>query len=246
MAGKTGHSREARPVVWVTGASRGIGYETANAFSALGTEVVLTSRNERKIKGLADEIKKAGGLATPIVCDVSSEVSVASTAKKILARYGHVDVLVNNAGVTYFKSFRDTSPDEFNEVISTNLGGTFLCTKAVLESMIRRRSGHIFNIISVAAQTTYTESSAYSASKAGILALTNVLRGEVRRYNIKVTAILAGATETLMWSAANRRKYRHRMMKPEDVARLVVAMYQAPERAHVEELVFRPQLGDLP
>jgi 3-oxoacyl-[acyl-carrier protein] reductase len=135
---------------------------------------------------------------------------------------------------------------EFDEVISANLRGTFLCTKAVIDSMVRRRSGHVINVISIAARKTYTKSSAYSASKAGVLALTDVLREEVRPFGIKVTAVTLGATETQMWNASTRDKYRHRMMSAEDVARVVVSVFQAPRRAHIEEIILRPQLGDLP
>lgn len=233
-------------MVWVTGASRGIGYEVAKAFSRIGARVVVTSRDRRRLTSLVKQITKNGGCAAAYVCDVSSERSVKAAAKEILKRWGRVDVLVNNAGVTYFKSLRETSRAEFDEVIAANLRGTFLCIKAVIESMVRRRSGHIINIISVAALRTYTKSSAYSASKAGVLALTNVLREEVRRFGIKVTAVLPGATETQMWNASTRAKYRHRMMSAEDVARVIVSVFQAPKRAHIEEIILRPQLGDLP
>jgi NAD(P)-dependent dehydrogenase (short-subunit alcohol dehydrogenase family) len=235
-----------RPVVWITGASRGIGYEIAKAFAEIGAQVVVTSQNTSKLASLVQQIRRKGGSATAYFCDVTSEQSVAATAKQILKRLGHVDVLVNNAGVTYFKSLRQTSRQEFDKVIATNLRGAFLCIKAVIESMVRRRSGHIINVISVAAQKTYTKSSAYSASKAGVLALTNVLREEVRPFGIKVTAVLPGATETQMWNGSTRLKYHHRMMSAEDVARIVVSVFQAPPRAHIEKIVFRPQLGDLP
>jgi 3-oxoacyl-[acyl-carrier protein] reductase len=195
---------------------------------------------------LVKQITKKGGSATAHVCDVSSERSVAAAARQIFKRFGHIDALVNNAGVTYFKSLRETSRSQFDEVVAANLRGTFLCIKAVIESMVRRRSGHIINIISVAAQRTYTKSSAYSASKAGVLALTNVLREEIRPFGVKVTAVLPGATETQMWNASTRDRYRHRMMSAEDVARVVVSVFQAPKKAHIEEIVVRPQLGDLP
>lgn len=230
----------------MTGASRGIGYEVAKAFAGIGARVVVTSRDRRKLTSLVKQITKRGGYATARVCDVSSELSVTVAAKQILKRWGRVDVLVNNAGVTYFKSLRETTRSEFDEVIAANLRGTFLCIKAVIESMVRRRSGHIIDVISVAAQRTYTKSSAYSASKAGVLALTNVLREEVRPFGIKVTAVLPGATETQMWSGSTRVKFHHRMMSAEDVARIVVSVFQAPRRAHIEEIIFRPQLGDLP
>jgi 3-oxoacyl-[acyl-carrier protein] reductase len=208
--------------------------------------VVATSRSKRELDGLVREIALKGGRAIAFVCDVSSSRSVASTAGSVLRRFGRVDVLVNNAGVTYFKSLRRTSQLEFDEVISANLRGTFLCTKAVIDSMVRRRSGHVINVISIAARKTYTKSSAYSASKAGVLALTDVLREEVRPFGIKVTAVTLGATETQMWNASTRDKYRHRMMSAEDVARVVVSVFQAPRRAHIEEIILRPQLGDLP
>ena len=235
-----------RPVVWITGASRGIGYELAKEFAAAGAEVIATSRRRNQLARLVGEIRKRGGTASFFVCDVSSKRSVASTAKRILARFGRVDVLLNNAGVTFFKSLRGTTQAEFDELIAVNLRGTFLCTKAVIESMVRRRSGHIINIISVTAKKTFTKSGAYAASKAGVLALTNVLREEVRPNNVKVTAVFPGATETEMWPAGVREKHRHRMMKAEDVAKVIVTMVNAPERAHIEEVVFRPQLGDLP
>lgn len=246
MTKKSSNGLRKQPVVWVTGASRGIGYEVAKAFAEIGTQVVVTSRNRRKLASLVRQIERKGGYAKAYVCDVSSERSVAATAKQILERLGRVDVLVNNAGVTYFKSLRETSRSEFDEVIAANLRGTFLCIKAVIESMVRRRSGHIINVISVAAQNTYTKSSAYSASKAGVLALTNVLREEVRPFNIKVAAVIPGATETQMWRESTRDKYGHRMMSAEDVAKVVVSIFQAPKRAHIEEIIFRPQLGDLP
>jgi 3-oxoacyl-[acyl-carrier protein] reductase len=208
--------------------------------------VVATSRSRRELDGLVREIALKGGRAIAFVCDVTSSRSVASTARRVLRRFGRVDVLVNNAGVTYFKSLRETSQLEFDEVIAANLRGTFLCTKAVIDSMVRRRSGHIINIISVAALKSFLDSAAYSASKAGALALTNVLREEVRRFNIKVTAVIPGATRTEMWSRSAREKYGHRMMSAEDVAQIIVEMFQAPKRAHIEEIVVRPQLGDIP
>jgi short-subunit dehydrogenase len=232
--------------VWITGASRGIGYEVAKAFAQIGAHVVVTARNGRKLGSLVREINRKGGRATSYVCDVSKERSVAGTARQIFKRFGRVDVFANNAGVAYFKSLRETSSSEFDEVIAANLRGTFLCIKAVIEPMVRRRSGHIINVISVSARKAYTKSSAYSASKAGVLALTNVLREEVRRFGIKVTAVIPGATETHMWNASTRDKYRHRMMSAKDVARVVVSVFQAPRSAHIEEVVVRPQLGDLP
>jgi short-subunit dehydrogenase len=208
--------------------------------------VVATSRSRRELDGLVREIALKGGRARAFVCDVSSPRSVASTARRVLKRFGRVDVLVNNAGVTYFKSLRETSQSEFDEVIAANLRGTFLCTKAVIDSMVRRRSGQIINIISVAALRSFLDSGAYSASKAGVLALTNVLREEVRRFNVKVTAVIPGATTTDMWIKSTRDKHGHRMMSAEDVARIIVDVFQAPKRAHIEEIVVRPQLGDIP
>ncbi len=233
------------PIVWVTGAGRGIGAAIARAFATAGTRVVLTGRDLRVLSQNAEKIRKLGGQASAVRCDVESERSVHLAYKKIFKKFGHVDVLVNNAGITYFKSFEKTSVKEYDHVMATNLRGVFLCIKSVLPGMTKRRSGIIINIISVSAITTFINSSAYSATKAGLLALSRSLRTEVRKNGIRVIDVLPGAVETEMWNRGERKKYHNKMMQPEDVAEVVISVFRQPKRVLTEEIVIRPLGGDL-
>jgi sepiapterin reductase len=232
-------------VIWITGASTGIGREIAMEFSRAGHIVVATARRKSRLVNLVSEIKFAGREASAFVCNVASERSVQITSKRIREKYGTIDCLVNNAGVTIFKSFTDTKVYEFDYVMETNLRGAFLCMKSVLPQMIKNKKGHIINIISVAANTVYEYSSVYSASKAGLLALTNSIRKETRRYNIKISNILPGAVETAMWDSKTRIKYKNRMLSPTDIAKIVLQTFEQPKKVLVEDVIIRPIKGDL-
>ncbi|HYQ87517.1 MAG TPA: SDR family oxidoreductase [Bacteroidota bacterium] len=234
-----------RPVVWVVGASRGIGREIAGRFAAIGCEVCLSSRNSSDLESAVRQIRRLGGRAHSFPCDIRKINSVSSTARRIRHAVGDVEVLVNNAGITVFKTFIKTSLKEFSAILDTNLLGQIASIKAVLPSMVRRRGGHIFNILSNAAIKTFEGSSAYTAAKAGMLGLGKVLREEVKAHHVKVVNILPGATETRMWSATLRKKYSYRMMKPSSVADAVLAVYRMPDDVVVDEMVIRPMLGDL-
>jgi NADP-dependent 3-hydroxy acid dehydrogenase YdfG len=232
-------------VIWITGASTGIGREIAMEFSRAGHIIIATARRKSRLVNLVSEIKFAGREASAFVCNVASERSVQLTAKRIREKYGRIDCLVNNAGVTAFKSFIDTKVYEFDYVIETNLRGAFLCMKSVLPQMIKNKKGHIINIVSVAANTVYEDSSVYSASKAGLLALTNSVRKETRRYNIKISSILPGAVETAMWDNRTRAKYKNRMLSPSDVAKIVLEVFNQPKKVLVEDIYIRPIKGDI-
>ncbi len=232
-------------VVWVTGASVGIGFDISKSFAKAGYTVIATARRKSRLVKLVSEIRFAGHEAYAFVCDMKSERSIFSTKKKILENCGTIDILVNNAGITLFKSLIETKTPEFDEVMDTNLRGSFLAIKSVLPVMIKKRKGHIINILSVSANTVFTESMAYSASKAGLLALTNVLRAEVRKYNIKVSNILPGAVDTAMWSPASRQKYAKRMMTPKEVADVVVSVANQPKKVVLEDVIIRPIKGDI-
>ena len=233
------------PAVWVTGATKGIGLSIANAFAAIGCKLILSGRNRSQLEINAGKIIDQGGFALPLVCDITSETSVRSAMATITKKVGSVDVLVNNAGVTVFESFEKTTVKEFDQIVGTNLRGYFLCTKAVLSSMMKQKKGYIFNIHSVSAIETFNNSSAYSASKAGALALSKCLRSEVRKKGIRVVDVLPGAVETDMWDKQTRKKFHNKMMQPEDVADAVVSIFCQPQRMTTDEIVLRPVEGDL-
>jgi short-subunit dehydrogenase len=232
-------------VVWVTGASTGIGFEIAKTFARAGYIVAATARRKSRIVSLVNELKFGGYEAYAIVCNIQSERNVISTKKKILEKCGSIDILINNAGVTVYKSFIDTKSWEFDQILDTNLRGSFLTTKAVLPVMIKRRKGHIINILSVAANTAFEESSVYSASKAALHAMANGIREEVRKFNIKISNILPGNTDTPMWDSKVRMRYRSRMMSPEEVADVVLAVANQPKKVVIEDVIIRPIKGDL-
>lgn len=232
-------------VVWVTGASTGIGREIANEFSKAGYIVVVTGRRKSRLVQIASEIKFAGREATAFVCNMLSERSIIGTAKRIREKYGRIDCLINNAGVTTFKTFLETKSFDFDNVINTNLRGTFLAIKYVLPQMIKNKGGHIINILSVAATTVFTNSSVYAASKAGILAMANSLRKEVRHLNVKVTNVLPGATETPMWDNKTRQKHSSKMMTANEVAQIVLNIFEQPKKVMIEDVTIRPIKGDL-
>jgi short-subunit dehydrogenase len=232
-------------VVWITGASTGIGKEIANEFSKAGHIVVVSARRKSRLVRIVSEIKYADREAAAFVCNVMSERSIQITSKRIREKYGSIDLLINNAGVTVFKSFMETKTLDYDSVIDTNLRGSFLCIKSVLPQMIKKKKGHIINILSVAANTAFENSAVYAASKAGLLAMSNSLREEVRRYNIKISNILPGAVETPMWDSKSRQRYKNRMMSPVDIAKITLNVFQQPRKVLIEDVIVRPVKGDL-
>ena len=232
-------------VAWVTGASKGIGFAIASALAKSTYTVFLTGRNHTALEHQAALLRRTGYDAYAVACDVTSEESVITAYRHMLAEREHIDMLINNAGVTYFTSFEETTVEQFDHIIDTNLRGTFLCIKQVLPAMLERRNGLILNIVSVAATTTYLKSSAYAASKAGMLALSRGLRAEVRKKGIRVIDILPGAVETEIWPSATRQKFGSKMIRPDEIASLIVQVCQSPATILPEEIIVRPIEGDL-
>lgn len=229
----------------ISGAGTGIGRALATTFASRRYQVIALGRTGKTLRSLQKEIERNGGTCLVMLCDVRRDRDVQNVTRKLSARGIIPDVLVNNAGVTVFKSFRETSVKEFDDILGTNLRGQFLLTKASLPGMIRRRRGVVVNILSMAAKTVYTGSSVYSASKAAGAALMNVVREELREQGIHVVNVYPGAVMTPMWSAAHRRTFDRHMMRPEEIAGLIYEAATAGPRAMVEELVVRPLQGDL-
>src|SRR5437667_4178177 len=211
-------------VVLITGASTGIGFETVKVFAKAGYTVVATARRKSRLVRLINEVKFAGHEGAAFVCNMLSERSIFSTKNKILEKYGSIDVLVNNAGVTVYKSFMETKTFDYDNVMNTNIRGAFLAAKSVLPSMMKKRRGHIINVLSVASNTVFTDSSVYSASKAGLMALSNVLRAEIRKFNIKVSNVYPGDVDTPMWDPKVRAKYQRRMMLTREIAEIILSV----------------------
>lgn len=231
--------------ILITGVGSGIGTALATEMLGQGNLVIGLSRNRSALKRLATLAKKMDRRGAFFRCDLRDHAQTLRCVRKAVSTHGPVDILVNNAGVTTFQSLLKTSLATFDEILDVNLRAAFLVTQAVLPGMIRRKSGMIVNIVSYAAKTTYTGSSAYSASKAGLTALMNVLREEVRSSSVKVLNVFPGAVATPMWKMKHRRRFGKIMIPAPYVASLITSLVDQPDRLTVEEIVVRPPVGDL-
>jgi NAD(P)-dependent dehydrogenase (short-subunit alcohol dehydrogenase family) len=236
---------EENQIVWITGASEGIGLACAQALAQSGKRVVMSARNRPKLIKMAMEIRLNNGDAKAVQCDVRSEEDVEWAIKSIIKAFGEgPDILINNAGISPYNDIEEMTPGIFDDVIATNLTGNFLCAKAVLPEMIRKGKGTIIQMLSIASTKAFAGGTAYGASKFGALGFTNALREEVRHKGIRVVSVMPGATETPSWDDITEED-RNRMMQPEDIAQAIVDILNQPQRTMVEEIVLRPIGGDL-
>jgi short-subunit dehydrogenase len=230
--------------VWITGASSGIGKSVVKEFARTGSKVIASSRRVTELDRLKRELAKEKIKIEVIPCNIASHVNVDQVIKKISADY-QITCLVNSAGITSYKSAEDNSVQEINDIINTNLLGAIYCIKYVLPQMIQQEDGVIINVLSSAVKKIFTQSTSYTASKLGLLGYTNVLREEIRKYNIKVINIIPGATDTPMWSSAVRKENAEKMMSPDEVARIILWNYLQKGNAVNEEITIKPITGDL-
>lgn len=230
--------------VWITGASSGIGKAAAMEFARTGCKVIVSSRRISSLEKINTDLKKEKLKVEIMPCNVASSANVVQTVKKI-TETNKINCLINNAGVSTFKPAKENSLQEIKDIINTNLLGSIFTIKQILPHMIKNGGGTIINILSVAAIKVFEDSSAYSASKMGLLGYTNVLREEIRGHNIKVVNILPGATETPMWPKGIRESKSDEMMKPEDLAQLLVWIFLQKRNMVTEEITIRPIQGDI-
>lgn len=185
--------------VLITGASRGIGAETARLFAKNGCNVIINYNQSRKeAEQLLFEISGSGGNARLLKCDVSDSSDVKNSAKQAESMFGDIDVLINNAGIAQQKLFCDITDDDYKRIMGVNLDSVFYVTRAYLPGMIKRKSGRIINIASVWGQTGASCEVHYSAAKAGVIGLTKALAKEVAPCNITVNCIAPGVIKTDM------------------------------------------------
>ena len=231
-------------LIVVTGASQGIGQAIAEQF-ALNREarLCLIARSKLKLEAVAQRIVSLGAEAWVLPCDVTCDDEVASTARRIRKEHGVPDILVSNAGVFETGSVLGTTPDAFRRQMAVNLTSAFVVTRAFLEPMMQRGSGHILYMASVASIRAYGGAVAYCAAKHGLLGMARVVREETKDSGVRVTSILPGATMTPSWEGSGVA--RSRLMAAEDVAKAVVDACKLGSGTVVEEILLRPQLGDV-
>lgn len=232
-------------LVLVTGASQGIGAAIADAFAEAvpGVRLALVARTAAALDAVAESCRAAGAEAEPFVCDVTDDDAVTAMAEAVTARFGVPDVLVVNAGSFRPGSVLTLTAADFRAQLDANLTSAFLTTQAFLGAMAERGSGHVFYTASVASIRPYAGGAAYGAAKHGLLGLARVVREETKPLGLRVTTLLPGATRTPSWDGTDEPD--NRFIPADDIGQIVVDVWRLSARTVVEEIVVRPQLGDL-
>jgi NADP-dependent 3-hydroxy acid dehydrogenase YdfG len=233
------------PAVLVTGASQGIGAAIATTFAreVKGVRLALVARNMKNLQAVARACIKLGAKTEIFEGDVSNEASVAVMAASVRQSFGSPDVLINNAGAFAMAPFTETKVEEFDRMIAVNLRSAFLVTSAFLPGMLKRKSGDIFFMSSIAGLGAYPNAAAYCAAKFGVTGLAKVLRAETKAHGIRVCCVHPGATWSPSWEQSGVKPAR--IMPAEDIARAILDVHRLSRRTVVEEIVLRPQLGDV-
>ena len=219
----------------ITGAGKGIGKAIAIALAKEGVNVILLARTQSDLDEVAQNIKTYGVQVQTLIADVSDINSVNTAVEKASSQFKTIDILINNAGIAAFGKFLELEPKAWENIIQVNLMGTYYVIRAVLPNMIERQTGDIINISSTAGLNGNALTSAYSASKFAVLGLTDSLMQEVRKHNIRVTALTPSTVATNM---AKELKLTDgnpdKVMQAEDIAELVIAQLKLNRRVFIK------------
>lgn len=236
-------------VAIITGASSGIGAATAIALAEEGAQVAIAARRIEQLNEVAQKIEAVGGKALPIVTDVSDETQVNDLVQKVNTTLGRIDILVNNAGIGGLGTIEDGDPAEWRRQFDLNVLGLLYATHAVLPIFKAQGVGHVVNLSSVAGRTVRAGIGVYSATKWGVNAISEALRQEVHKHNIRVTIIEPGlvATEFIdnITDPAAKQALEARFkavtpLQPEDIARAIAYAVTQPPHVNVNEILIRP------
>jgi short-subunit dehydrogenase len=230
--------------VIVTGASRGLGLATAEIFATHGYDLLLNSRREKNLMDTKQSLqKKFPNISIEaMAADLSTKKAAQDFGRWCLSQ-GNVSVLVNNAGSFAGGNVHDEEEGALEEMINTNLYSAYHLTRVIVPAMMRRKEGHIFNMSSIAGMKAYPGGGAYSISKFALHGFSANLRHEMMGYNIKVTTVFPGAAYTDSWAATGLE--RKRFMEASDIAKMIFASSQLSATACVEDIILRPQTGDI-
>jgi 3-oxoacyl-[acyl-carrier protein] reductase len=226
-------------VAIVTGGARGIGAAIGKRLARMGAIVVLTARDETRLKAVAEEIRSAGGRAEVAAFDLRDEAAITGLAASINGQHGRCDILVNNAGVGRIGApLHETPPRDWDEVMGTNLRAPYLMIRAFAPMMIAARSGHIVNISSLAGHNPLKNGAAYAASKWGLNGLIYSVAEELREYGVRVSVIAPGSVNTGFGGG----KESNKKIQPEDVANAVAMVVTQAPQSFVSEVLIRPTM----
>ncbi len=220
----------------ITGAGKGIGKAVALALASEGVNVILLSRTKSSLEEVAKAVEKLGVKSFVVTADVADINAVNDAVNKALTTFGTIDILINNAGIGKFGKFLELDPTDWESIIKTNLMGVYYTTRAVLPGMIKQQSGDIINISSTAGLKGNAATSAYSASKFGVMGLTESLMQEVRKHNIRVTALTPSTVATDMAIDLNLTDGNpDKVMQAEDIAEVIIAQLKLNKRVFIKE-----------
>jgi 3-oxoacyl-[acyl-carrier protein] reductase len=222
----------------ITGASRGIGLAIAEKLGAMGARLSLCARHEEQLNTAAANLRRANIEVVTVRADVTREADVSAAVTRTNEALGDIDILVNNAGIGLFRPAHEASEAEWDTVLDTNLKGVFLASRAVAPQMIRRRSGDIVNISSLAGKNAFAGGGVYCASKWGLLGLTYCMAEDLRGYGIRVFSICPGSVATEF--SPHPGKDPNKMLQAQDVAHAVAMVLTAAPGSFLSEVLLRP------
>ena len=226
--------------VLITGASSGIGRETALLFAKEGADLCLVARRRKELSKVAKECQAFGATALDLPADITDEVQVKKMARECIASVKKIDILINNAGYGKYGPFATTPIDEWDQMWKVNVRGAVLVTQAILPSMIAAKSGHIVNISSIHGIQTSANASAYCATKFAVTGLTEVLAKELWKDGIKVSTVCPGGVLTPFLGVPPEEKNQE-FLEPGEVAQVVLDVVTAPGKALIMKVVVAPK-----
>ncbi len=221
----------------ISGASRGIGRATALLLAKEGANVVATARNTVDLNSLVAE---SDGRIVGVTGDVANETDMAAVVQTALARFGRIDVVINNAGYGVFKNVEDITVQEWDNLMATNVKGTFVLTKAALPHLKAQGSGHVVVVASDVAKRTFAGGSLYTASKYAQEAFMGALRKEVRPFGIKVTGVYSGLVDSHFHDVGHGAESSQNWLKNEDMAESMLFIVSRPAHVVIDELMVHP------
>ena len=226
-------------VAVITGGGRGIGYAISTRLAELGATTVICGRSQKTLDDAAEKIRSTGARCEAVTCDVSNLSSVEALAGRVQSAFGGTDVLVNNAGVGDFsRPLHELPPDVWERIFTTNLRGVYYMVRSFAAMMISKRAGDIVNISSIASKNPLPNGAAYAASKWGLNGLSYSLAEELRRFNIRVSVVCPGSTQSELSPHTGRDPGK--MLQASDVAHVVAMIVTQAPQSFASEIVLRP------
>jgi short-subunit dehydrogenase len=231
-------------LIVITGGTRGIGRAIAEKFAASGFDLVIAARNQSDLDTMKTEFQKAYAIwVDTFSCDLSDKIQANAFATFVTGLHRPVNILVNNAGHFAPGKVTDETEGTLERMINSNVYSAYNVTRGLLPVIRKGKGSHIFNMCSIASITAYPNGGSYSISKFALLGFSKVLREELKAEGIRVTSVMPGATMTSSWEGSGIPD--ERLMKASDVADAIYGAYQLSDRSVVEEIILRPQLGDI-